>query len=168
VANQKVETIEKLETPKSLKILCIMSFLGFAAAMVIDTVNYLSYSSIEDVMKTSQGFEDMSEKLQLFSKNDIEVFEANGKDISTATTMRIALLFMIRAFIDVIALLGVSMMFIRLKLGFVIYAIFQVSYAAIPFVMFGAAGGLIVGYDNIAITLVYVALFLTQKRHLIR
>jgi len=168
VANQKVETIEKLETPKSLKILCIMSFLGFAAAMVIDTVNYLSYSSIEDVMKTSQGFEDMSEKLQLFSKNDIEVFGANSKDISTAITMRIALLFMIRAFIDVIALLGVSMMFIRLKLGFVIYAIFQAAYAAIPFVMFGTAGGLIVGYDSIAITLVYIALFLTQKRHLIR
>ena len=98
----------------------------------------------------------------------LEVFGANSKDISTAITMRIALLFMIRAFIDVIALLGVSMMFIRLKLGFVIYAIFQAAYAAIPFVMFGTAGGIIVGNASIAITLVYIALFLTQKRHLIR
>jgi len=158
MANQK--QIEKLETPKSLKVICILSFLGFAAAMAVDSGNYLSYSSIEEVMKSSEGFEAMKDKL--------DIFEENGIDISESGTMRISLMYIYRAIIDILALLGVSMMFIRLKLGFVIYSIFQITYAAIPFVMFGAAGGLIVGYGSIAITLVYVGLFATQRRHLIR
>ena len=162
MGNKKTEITEKLETPKSLKILCIMSFIGFALAMAVDTGNYLSYSSI-DSLKTSAnqaGWEMMEDKLDLYN--------ANGLDISEKGTMRISLMFIYRSILDVLALLGVSMMFIRLKLGFVIYAIFQAAYAAIPFVMFGTAGGLIIGNASIAITLVYIALFLTQKRHLIR
>ena len=46
---KKLEIAEKLETPKSLKILCIMSFIGFALAMAQDTSFYLTYGSIQDV-----------------------------------------------------------------------------------------------------------------------
>lgn len=153
---------KKLETPRSLKIICILSFLGFALAMSIDSANYLSYSSI-DTLKTAAdqtGWEVMEDKLELLDQNGIDVSE-NG-------TMRISLMYIYRSIIDVLALLGVSMMFVRLKLGFVIYSVFQFAYAAIPIVMFGTAGALIVGYGSIAITLVYIGLFLTQKRHLIR
>ena len=50
MANKK--EMVKIETPKGLKVLCIMSFIGFALAMAVDTGNYLSYSSI-DALKSS-------------------------------------------------------------------------------------------------------------------
>ena len=170
MANQKAEIEEKLETPKSLKILCILSFIGFALAMVQDTSFYLTYGSIEEVKAAADQttWESLETKFDRLQEKGINIHEADKKTINKDLSMRISLMYIYRSIIDVLALLGVSMMFIRLKLGFVIYAIFQFAYAAIPFVMFEGSGAIIVGNDSIAITLVYVALFLTQKRHLIR
>jgi hypothetical protein len=170
VANQKIEITEKLETPKSLKILCIMSFIGFALAMAQDTSFYLTYGSIQDVIESSDQttWELLETKFDLLQDRGINIHEVDGKTINKDLSMRVSIMYIYRSILDVLALLGVSMMFIRLKLGFVIYAIFQAAYAVIPFVMFGTAGGIIVGNASIAITLVYIALFLTQKRHLIR
>ena len=170
MANQKIEITEKLETPKGLKILCIMSFIGFAYAMAVDTGSYLSYGSIENIQgssdqTTKKSFEI---KFELLKEKGVPAYESDGETFSKKLSSRISLLYIYRSILDVLALLGVSMMFIRLKLGFVIYAIFQAAYAAIPFVMFPSSGAIIVGMDSIAITLVYVGLFLTQKRHLIR
>ena len=170
MANQKIEITEKLETPKSLKILCIMSFIGFALAMAQDTSFYLTYGSIQDVIESSDQttWELLETKFDLLQDRGINIHEVDGKTINKDLSMRVSIMYIYRSILDVLALLGVSMMFIRLKLGFVIYAIFQAAYAVIPFVMFGTAGGIIVGNASIAITLVYIALFLTQKRHLIR
>ena len=170
MANQKTEITEKLATPRSLKILCILSFVGFALAMAQDTSFYLTYGSIQDVVESTDQttWELLESKVDLLQDKGINIHEADGKTINEALSMRISLMYIYRSILDVLALLGVSMMFIRLKLGFVIYAIFQGAYAAIPFVMFGGSGAIIVGNASIAITLVYVALFLTQKRHLIR
>ena len=170
MANQKIEITEKLETPKSLKILCIMSFIGFALAMAQDTSFYLTYGSIQDVIESSDQttWELLETKFDLLQDRGINIHEVDGKTINKDLSMRVSIMYIYRSILDVLALLGVSMMFIRLKLGFVIYAIFQAAYALIPFVMFGTAGGIIVGNASIAITLVYIALFLTQKRHLIR
>lgn len=170
MANQKTEITEKLETPTSLKILCILSFVGFALAMAQDTSFYLTYGSIQDVIESSDQttWELLETKFDLLQGKGIDIYEADGKTIKETLSMRISLMYICRSILDVLALIGVSMMFIRLKLGFIIYAIFQSAYAAIPFVMFGGSGAIIVGNASIAITLVYVALFLTQKRHLIR
>lgn len=170
MTNKKIEITEKLETPNSLKILCIMSFIGFALAMAQDTSFYLTFGSIQDLIESSDQttWELLETKFDLLQDKGITIHEADGKTIKEDLSTRISIMYIYRSILDVLALLGVSMMFIRLKLGFIIYAIFQAAYAIIPFVMFGAAGGLIVGNASIAITLVYIALFLTQKRHLIR
>ena len=170
MGNQKTEITEKLDTPKSLKILCIMSFIGFALAMAQDTSFYLTYGSIQDVIESTDQttWELLETKFDLLQEKGINIYEVDGKTIKEDLSMRISLMYIYRSILDVLALLGVSMMFIRLKLGFVIYAIFQAAYAAIPLVMFGASGAIIVGNASIAITLVYIALFLTQKRYLIR
>jgi len=162
--------IEKLETPKSLKILCIMSFIGFALAMANDTYFYMTYGSLEDVKASADqvAWELIEGKLDALEAGGTNIYEADGKTISESLSARISLMYIYRSILDVLALLGVSMMFIRLKLGFIIYAVFQAAYAAIPFVMFGSAGGIIVGNASVAITLVYIGLFLTQKRHLIK
>ena len=147
-----------------------MSFIGFALAMTQDTSFYLTYGSIQDVMESSNQttWELLETKFDLLQDKGINIHEVDGKTINKDLSMRVSIMYIYRSILDVLALLGVSMMFIRLKLGFVIYAIFQAAYAVIPFVMFGTAGGIIVGNASIAITLVYIALFLTQKRHLIR
>ena len=147
-----------------------MSFIGFALAMAQDTSFYLTYGSIQDVVESADQstWELLETKFDLLQEKGISIYEADEKTIKEDLSMRISLMYIYRSILDVLALLGVSMMFIRLKLGFVIYAIFQAAYAAIPFVMFGVGGAIIVGNASIAITLVYIALFLTQKRHLIR
>tara|TARA_B110000495_G_C22987490_1_gene581134 strand:- start:1208 stop:1651 length:444 start_codon:yes stop_codon:yes gene_type:complete len=147
-----------------------MSFIGFALAMAQDTSFYLTYGSIQDVIESSDQttWELLETKFDLLQDRGINIHEVDGKTINKDLSMRVSIMYIYRSILDVLALLGVSMMFIRLKLGFVIYAIFQAAYAVIPFVMFGTAGGIIVGNASIAITLVYIALFLTQKRHLIR
>ncbi len=153
---------KKEEFPKSLRILCILSMIGFAAAMAMDAIGYLSFSSVEDLKNAvdQTGWEQMEDRL--------EVLSAAGVDISEAGLIRISDMYFYRAIIDILALLGVTMMFSRLKMGYTIYVIFQLAYVALPVAMFGSSGTSIVGMGSIAITLVYVGLFTTQKRYLNR
>lgn len=153
---------EKLDVPNGLKILCILSFIGFAASMAIDTMNYLSFSSVDEMRLAADQapFEQMEDVMDILSEK--------GVDVSERGMMQISKMYVFRAIIDVLALLGVSMMFIRLKMGYTIYVIGQLTYIAIPIGMFGLLGVHIVGVGSIAITLIYVLLFTTQKRHLIR
>ena len=74
----------------------------------------------------------------------------------------------IRSFIDILAMVGVVLMYFRLKMGYLIYTLFQFIYVAIPFLFFGGFALFVVEYSSVAISLIYVALFTSQRKHLIR
>ena len=74
----------------------------------------------------------------------------------------------IRTFIDVLAMVGVVFMYFRLKIGYIIYTLFQFVYVIVPFLFFGGFALFVVEYSSVAITLIYVALFTSQRKHLIR
>ena len=159
---KKKQIENKMGLPQSLKILCILGFLGFAFSMALDTMNYLSFSSIEELKNADDqtAYEQMEDV--------IEFIQAKGVDVSASGIMRISKMYIFRAILDIIALLGVSMMFVRLKMGYTIYVIGELAYITIPVAMFGIPGAYITGIGGVAITLIYILLFTTQKRHLIK
>ena len=147
--------------PTSLKILVILSFLGFIASMVLDSSNYLAYDNIESLREANDqtAFEAIEDQ--------IDFLEEHGYDISDKGLKRISKMYFYRGVIDIIVLLGVTLMYTRLKLGFTIYTIFQLTYIALPFSMFGLESLYLTDYGGILITLVYIGLFSTQRKYLV-
>ena len=149
-------SIKKTENSgfNGLKVLCILSMIGFVCALGIDAFNYYTYSNYGQF---AENIEDVIEK-----------WEEAGVDISANGISKIAKLFLIRGIIDVFAFLGIYLMFYRLKLGYNIYVIFQLAYVAVPFVILGDMGKIVIPIGLMAINLIYVALFTTQRKHLLK
>ena len=101
-----------------LKILCVLSVIGFIYSMANDSVSYYVFNNYEENLNTDNA----QLKEQLDDKTSI--LEKNGIDVSEKGIEKIAWMYIGRAIIDVLALLGVVLMFYRLKLGFNIYVIF--------------------------------------------
>ena len=146
---------------KGLKILCFLSLLGFVYCMAFDSTKFLTYSSldVDSLVEDSASYEAIN--------NEILRWEDVGIDVSEKWLHRISLLFLIRSILDVLALLGVALMFYRMKIGFSIYAIFQLCYVISPFVFFGVNGTAVAPLNMMAINLIYLALFFTQKKNLL-
>ena len=66
-----------------------------------------------------------------------------------------------------LALLGVMLMFYKLKIGFNLYVLFQLLYVVLPFILIGKGVNVVVPYELMMINLVYIALYVTQRKHLI-
>ena len=146
---------------KGLKILCFLSLLGFVYCMAFDSTKFLTYSSldIDNMIEDSASYEAIN--------NEVLRWEDAGIAVSEKGLHRISLLFLIRSILDVLALLGVALMFYRMKIGFSIYAIFQLCYVVSPLVFFGVNGTAVAPLNMMAINLIYLALFFTQKKNLL-
>lgn len=146
---------------KGLKILCFLSLLGFVYCMAFDSTKFLTYSSldVDSLVEDSASYEAIN--------NEILIWKDAGIDVSEKWLHKIALLFLVRSILDVLALLGVALMFYRMKIGFSIYAIFQLCYVISPFVFFGVNGTAVAPLNMMAINLIYLALFFTQKKNLL-
>lgn len=157
---EEVTVVE--ESHMTLKILCFMSFIGFIIAMLVDTGNFISFSSVDELKVAVD--QTQYEKLE----TQIEEWNGVGIDTSKQGLNKIGVMYALRTFVDVLAMVGVVFMFYRLKFGYIIYAVFQFVYVAIPFFFFGGVALLIVPYSSVAISLIYVALFTSQRKHLTR
>ena len=146
---------------KGLKILCFLSLLGFVYCMAFDSTKFLTYSSldIDNMIEDSASYEAIN--------NEVLRWKDAGIAVSEKGLHRISLLFLIRSILDVLALLGVALMFYRMKIGFSIYAIFQLCYVVSPLVFFGVNGTAVAPLNMMAINLIYLALFFTQKKNLL-
>ena len=96
---------------KGLKILCFLSLLGFVYCMAFDSTKFLTYSSldVDSLVEDSASYEAIN--------NEILIWKDAGIDVSEKWLHKIALLFLIRSILDVLALLGVALMFYRMKIG---------------------------------------------------
>ncbi len=146
----------------ALKILCIMSFVGFILSMLVDTGNYLSFSSVEElkVAKNQVPYEKL--------ETTIDSFESVGLDVSQRGLNKVALMYAVRTLIDVLAMVGVVLMYFEIKKGLIIYTLFQFIYVLVPFLFFGGVALVVVSYSSVAITLIYVALFTSQRKYLVK
>jgi len=160
VKHKKEPIVE--EVFHAIKILSVMSFVGFILSMLVDTGNYMSFSSVEELkLAINQA---PYEKLE----TTIDNFESVGLDVSQKGLDKIALMYVVRTLIDILAMVGVVFMFFEIKKGLIIYTVFQFLYVAIPFLFFGGAALVVVPYSSVAITLIYVALFTSQRKYLVK
>lgn len=144
-----------------LKLLCILSTIGFVYAMALDSSKYLTYSNFSD----SQSITDS--KAYEIIEEELENWEQKGVDVSSKGISNISKLYFMRGVFDVFALLGVTLMYFRIKIGFVIYLIFQLAYVFIPFLFLGERASVVISFGSMAINLIYVALFTTQRKYLL-
>lgn len=144
-----------------LKILCVLSVIGFIASMYIDAGNYFLFSNIDQYKSTADQV--LAEQLE----NKLALIDDNNIDTSKEGIEMIAWMFFGRGVLDVLVLLGIMLMFYKLKIGFNIYVLFQILYVVLPFYLFGKNVNVIVPYELMMINLIYVALFITQRKHLI-
>ena len=146
---------------RGLKILCFLSLLGFVYCMAFDSTKFLTYFTLDldNMVEDSATYEMINNELLRWEENNI--------DISPIGLQKIALLFIFRAIFDVFALLGVALMFYRMKIGFSIYFIFQLIYVFSPLLLLGLNATAVVPLNMMAINLIYVALFITQRKHLL-
>jgi hypothetical protein len=153
--------VKSEESFKGLKILCFLSVLGFVYCMAFDSTKLLTYSSldVDSMVEDSASYEMINNELLRWTDSEI--------DVSKKGLQKVSLLFLIRSILDVLALLGVALMFYRMKIGFSIYAIFQLCYVVSPFVFFGINGTAVAPLNMMAINLIYLALFFTQEKNLL-
>ncbi len=158
----------KLDVPSSLKILCILSFLGFIYCLVRDTGDYFLYSNFEEIKQGDDqlAFEQLETKLVEFEKNDL--FVDDGGEQRDQFLDQLALAGIYRTILDILAMVGTALMYFRIKKGFYVYGVFQLLYVVVPFAMFGI--GAMVVYDKLVLIppLIYLVLFTTQYKYLNR
>tara|TARA_B100001250_G_C19039664_1_gene460998 strand:+ start:29 stop:499 length:471 start_codon:yes stop_codon:yes gene_type:complete len=149
-------------TVNGLKVLCFLSFIGFVYCMAFDSSKFLTYSSYDpdSLIEDSAAYELISQEVDRWSLNKI--------DVSKKGIQKVSYLFLARSIFDVISLLGVTLMFYKMKLGFSIYTFSQLLYVLLPFVFFGFAAKEIVPLNMMLVNLIYVALFITQNKHFIQ
>ena len=129
--------------------------------MAFDSSKFITYNFYNpDVLVEDSNAYDVINK-------DLALWSEKGIDISEKGINVIALNFLLRSGFDVLALLGVALMFYRMKMGYSIYLICQLIYVAIPFFLFSEGASSIVPLQMTAVNLIYVALFTTQRKHLL-
>ncbi len=154
----------KLEVPGALKALCILSFIGFIYCLLLDSSDYLAYSTINefrtDVNADQEALEMLEERIENFRLSDI--------DVSDAGLHRLSLMAIYRTIFDILAMVGTALMFFQVRKGYYIYVIGQVLYVIVPFLMFGISTFAIFGKGMVMIPIIYIGLFTTQIKHLNR
>jgi hypothetical protein len=143
---------------RALKLLRLLSLLGFVYCISNDTSHWAFFNHSEDLKNNQEAFESM------------EILKENwkGKDLEFNEVIRVKLVkfYLVRAIIDVLVLLGVALMNFKLRKGFVIYAVFQFAYIVSPFFFLDEYASVVVPISTSIIHFIYIFLFYSQYKKL--
>lgn len=151
----------------ALKWLCLLSLIGFIYCFVSDIgyfFLFVDYLSVE------------SEKSS-FLNLVIDNLGENGFEFNEYLASQLRSLYALRIVFDILAMVGVALMYLKIKLGWTFYWIFQVAYVLAPYIFlnfeFQASWPYFTGIAlvmfplfNNMIHLVYVLLFMSQRAQL--
>ena len=151
----------------ALKWLCLLSLIGFIYCFVSDIGYFFLFLD---------GLSMESEKSS-FLNLVIDNLDENGFEFNEYLASRLKSLYALRIIFDILAMVGVALMFFRIKLGWTFYWIFQVAYVLAPYIFlnfeFQASWPYFTGIAlvmfplfNNMIHLVYVLLFMSQRAQL--
>ena len=151
----------------SLKWLCVLSLIGFLYCFVSDLGYFFLF------LDSSENIKDSNSIINII----IENLSDNGFGFDHFTASQLKKLYAIRVVFDVLAMVGVTMMYLKIKLGWTFYWIFQVAYVLSPFMLldfeftanwpyFAGFAVLVTPIFNSIIHLIYVLLFFSQKKNL--
>ena len=151
----KSENINSTEQSfKALKWLCVLSLLGFVYCISNDTSHWAFFNHSNELKNNQEAYESMQD----LKENWLE----KGLDFNDSIKNKLATFYLIRAIIDVLALLGVALMNFKLKIGFVIYSVFQFSYVLSSYFFLKEYAAVVVPVSTAVIHVIYVVLFYTQ------
>ena len=151
----------------SLKWLCVLSLIGFLYCFVSDLGYFFLF------LDSSENIKDSNSIINIIKEN----LSDNGFGFDYFTASQLKKLYAIRVVFDVLAMVGVTMMYLKIKLGWTFYWIFQIAYFLSPYVFLNInfqsnwpyfTGIAIVMFPlfNNMIHLIYVLLFMSQKSKL--
>jgi len=151
----------------ALKWLCLLSLIGFIYCFVSDIGYFFLF--LDDLSVESEK----SSFLNLVIDNLGE----NGFEFNEYLASQLRSLYALRIVFDILAMVGVALMYLKIKLGWTFYWIFQVAYVLSPFMLldfeftanwpyFAGFAVLVTPVFNSIIHLIYVLLFFSQKKNL--
>jgi len=151
----------------ALKWLCLLSLIGFIYCFVSDIGYFFLF--LDDLSAESEK----SSFLNLVIDNLGE----NGFEFNEYLASQLRSLYALRIVFDILAMVGVALMYLKIKLGWTFYWIFQVAYVLAPYIFlnfeFQASWPYFTGIAlvmfplfNNMIHLVYVLLFMSQREQL--
>ena len=151
----------------ALKWLCLLSLIGFIYCFVSDIGYFFLF--LDDLTVESEK----SSFLNLVIDNLGE----NGFEFNEYLASQLRSLYALRIVFDILAMVGVALMYLKIKLGWTFYWIFQVAYVFAPYIFlnfeFQASWPYFTGIAlvmfplfNNMIHLVYVLLFMSQRAQL--
>lgn len=152
---------------RALKWLCYLSFIGFIYCFVTDSGFCYAFSDAsDDVNMVSESLRSIIENWQ----DQGFIYDQNVKD-------QLVKFYGLRIVFDILAMVGVALMYLKIKLGWTFYWIFQVAYVLAPYIFlnfeFQASWPYFTGIAlvmfplfNNMIHLVYVLLFMSQRAQL--
>ena len=152
---------------KALKWLCYLSFIGFLYCFVTDTGFCFAFFEASDDINL------VNESLRAI----IENWTDKGFIYDEFMKNQLIKFYAIRIVFDILAVVGVILMFLKIKLGWTFYWIFQIAYVLSPFMLldfefttnwpyFAGFSVLVTPIFNSFIHLIYVLLFFSQKKNL--
>ena len=147
--------------------LCILSFIGFIYCISNDSLHCFLF------MSSPLSIENMNDGLRIV----LEQWEEQGFIYNEYSQNQLVKVYGARIAFDVLAMVGVGMMFYKLKLGWTFYWIFQLAYVLVPFFVLGASftvswpyvtGNAVIVFPLFLamVHLVYVLLFFAQRKNL--
>ena len=151
----------------ALKWLCLISLIGFIYCFVSDIGYFFLF--LDDLSVESEK----SSFLNLVIDNLGE----NGFEFNEYLASQLRSLYALRIVFDILAMVGVALMYLKIKLGWTFYWIFQVAYVLAPYIFLnfefqgswpyftGIALVMFPLFNNM-IHLVYVLLFMSQREQL--
>ena len=151
----------------ALKWLCLLSLIGFIYCFVSDIGYFFLF--LDDLSVESEK----SSFLNLVIDNLGE----NGFEFNEYLASQLRSLYALRIVFDILAMVGVALLYLKIKLGWTFYWIFQVAYVLAPYIFlnfeFQASWPYFTGIAlvmfplfNNMIHLVYVLLFMSQRAQL--
>ena len=146
--------------PKFLTVLCILSFVGIGISLVTGIINYFSYSALASAGTAlgNLGGDANSEKM-----GDALNAIANslGFDYS-----KMALVSLIQALLNLPILAGVILMWKQKKLGYYIYAPFELIQPTMPLIMgLGLVGG-ITAIIGLVFAIAFIVMYGLNLKHM--
>ncbi len=160
-----INSKQKKIASRPILILGILSMIGFVICAVSDLSYYMGIETY-----IIDGFEDGNPAKELYEQN-VEQWENKGVDVSVGGLKQVSQLFLILGIMNVPILLGVALMFYRVKIGFKIYAVCQLAYMLVPiyFLGFGFYSTFRwLGYGDLIIMILFVIMWGIQMKNMDR
>ncbi len=152
----------KLEVSRPVIVLSILSLVG---TMICAISDFSFYTVIDTYL--NEGFEEGNEVGRNFEEIVNQEWGKNGVDVTNEGLRHLRQLFLVIGILNVPVLLGVVLLFFRVRLGYIIYTVGQLAYIFVPLYFLGGAfypNFRTLHYGDIAVTVLFIIMWGIQYK----